>query len=214
MNVPQPEPAEALAAAIARAQRAAADPACAAWLGPVAPGATMPGGSRVPGLCHELDPVQAAFNFGVMLAWERTVEPRSAERVVADICLAALLGAGDWWARRQRLLAARLPTVGDLQRAFDARDGAASPAQAVLQLLGHARAMDDETMLAVPSSIPQSALQVGEAAAQAVRIALLCLRRSGALSPGPDAPKIQSTGRNGIVDDLPLDEFITGLCGT
>ena len=44
-------------------------PACTKLLGPVVPGATMPGGSRVPGTAHELDPVQGAFNIGAMIRW-------------------------------------------------------------------------------------------------------------------------------------------------
>jgi 2-methylcitrate dehydratase len=43
--------------------------ACTRLLGPVVPGAVMPGGARVPGLSHELDPVQAAFNIGAMIRW-------------------------------------------------------------------------------------------------------------------------------------------------
>src|SRR5687768_11425686 len=42
-------------------------PACTKLLGPVVPGATMPGrGARVPGTGYELEPVQAAFNIGAM----------------------------------------------------------------------------------------------------------------------------------------------------
>jgi 2-methylcitrate dehydratase len=45
-------------------------PACARVLGPVVPGATLPGlGARVPGTAHELEPVQAAFNIGAMVRW-------------------------------------------------------------------------------------------------------------------------------------------------
>ncbi len=44
-------------------------PACTKLLGPVVPGATMPGGARVPGTSHELDPVQAAFNIGALIRW-------------------------------------------------------------------------------------------------------------------------------------------------
>jgi 2-methylcitrate dehydratase len=44
-------------------------PACTKLLGPVVPGASMPGGARVPGTSHELDPVQAAFNIGAMVRW-------------------------------------------------------------------------------------------------------------------------------------------------
>jgi 2-methylcitrate dehydratase len=45
-------------------------PACVKLLGPVVPGATMPGqGARVPGTSYELDPIQAAFNIGAMVRW-------------------------------------------------------------------------------------------------------------------------------------------------
>ena len=44
-------------------------PACTRLMGPVVPGATMPGGARVPGTSYELDPVQAAFNIGAMIRW-------------------------------------------------------------------------------------------------------------------------------------------------
>src|SRR5207302_6339623 len=49
---------------------ALAYPACVKLLGPIVPGATLPGrGARVPGTSHELDPVQAAFNIGAMVRW-------------------------------------------------------------------------------------------------------------------------------------------------
>ncbi len=44
-------------------------PACMKLLGPIVPGADMPGGARVPGTSYELDPVQAAFNLGAMIRW-------------------------------------------------------------------------------------------------------------------------------------------------
>ncbi|HVO46908.1 MAG TPA: bifunctional 2-methylcitrate dehydratase/aconitate hydratase [Steroidobacteraceae bacterium] len=44
-------------------------PACTKLLGPVVPGAVMPGGTRVPGTSFELDPVQGAFNIGAMIRW-------------------------------------------------------------------------------------------------------------------------------------------------
>ncbi len=44
-------------------------PECNKLLGPVVPGASLPGGARVPGTTHELDPVQAAFNIGTMIRW-------------------------------------------------------------------------------------------------------------------------------------------------
>ena len=44
-------------------------PACTKLMGPVVPGAVMPGGARVPGTPYELDPVTAAFNIGAMNRW-------------------------------------------------------------------------------------------------------------------------------------------------
>jgi len=44
-------------------------PACTKLLGPVVPGATLPGGARVPGTSYELEPVMAAFNIGAMIRW-------------------------------------------------------------------------------------------------------------------------------------------------
>ncbi|QDU44043.1 2-methylcitrate dehydratase [Symmachiella dynata] len=44
-------------------------PACEKMLGPVVPGAEMPGGARVLGTAYELDPVAAAFNNGCLIRW-------------------------------------------------------------------------------------------------------------------------------------------------
>jgi len=44
-------------------------PSCTKLLGPIVHGATLSGGARVPGTEYELDPVQAAFNIGVMIRW-------------------------------------------------------------------------------------------------------------------------------------------------
>jgi 2-methylcitrate dehydratase len=44
-------------------------PECARHLGPVVPGAILPGGARVPGTNYELEPVHAAFNIGCMIRW-------------------------------------------------------------------------------------------------------------------------------------------------
>ena len=55
--------------ALACGLQALQHPACTRLMGPVVPGATMPGGARVPGTSYELDPVQAAFNIGAMIRW-------------------------------------------------------------------------------------------------------------------------------------------------
>ena len=44
-------------------------PDCVKHLGPVVPGATLPGGARVPGTNLELDPVQGAFAIGTQIRW-------------------------------------------------------------------------------------------------------------------------------------------------
>jgi 2-methylcitrate dehydratase len=45
-------------------------PECVKRLGPVVPGAELPGrGARVPGTAFELEPVHAAFNIGCMIRW-------------------------------------------------------------------------------------------------------------------------------------------------
>ena len=44
-------------------------PQCTKLMGPLVPGATLPLGARVPGTHHVLDPVQAAFNIGLMIRW-------------------------------------------------------------------------------------------------------------------------------------------------
>jgi 2-methylcitrate dehydratase len=44
-------------------------PECTKLLGPIVPGATLPGGARVPGTSYELEPVMAAFNIGATIRW-------------------------------------------------------------------------------------------------------------------------------------------------
>jgi len=44
-------------------------PACTKLLGPIVPGTIVPHGAKVPGTNYQLDPVQAAFNLGVMVRW-------------------------------------------------------------------------------------------------------------------------------------------------
>ncbi len=48
---------------------ALAYPQCRKMLGPIVPGATLPGGCRVPGTPLELDPVKAAFDIGAIVRW-------------------------------------------------------------------------------------------------------------------------------------------------
>ncbi|MCH8895586.1 MAG: bifunctional 2-methylcitrate dehydratase/aconitate hydratase [Proteobacteria bacterium] len=54
---------------LACAFQALSFPACTRLLGPIVPGATLPGGARVPGTSFELEPVMAAFNIGALIRW-------------------------------------------------------------------------------------------------------------------------------------------------
>jgi 2-methylcitrate dehydratase len=54
---------------LATAMLAMKFPECVKHLGPVVPGAVLPGGARVPGTSHELDPMQAAFAIGTQIRW-------------------------------------------------------------------------------------------------------------------------------------------------
>ena len=44
-------------------------PACTKLLGPIVQGTVVPNGAKVPGTQFQLDPVQAAFNIGIMIRW-------------------------------------------------------------------------------------------------------------------------------------------------
>jgi 2-methylcitrate dehydratase len=44
-------------------------PACVRHLGPIVPGTIVPGGVRVPGTNHQLDPVKGAFDIGCTVRW-------------------------------------------------------------------------------------------------------------------------------------------------
>lgn len=79
-------------------------PACTKLLGPVVPGATLPGGARVPGTSYELEPVQAAFNIGAMVRWLDFNDTwLAAEWGHPSDNLGAILAVADYLARRQAL---------------------------------------------------------------------------------------------------------------
>jgi 2-methylcitrate dehydratase len=77
------------------------EPACAKLLGPLVPGAVMPGGARVPGTSLELDPVHAAFNIGTLARWSDSGDGSGTNPWghPAD-CLGAVLAVADYLARR------------------------------------------------------------------------------------------------------------------
>ena len=94
-------------------------PACTKLLGPVVPGAVMPGGVRVPGLPHELDPVQAAFNIGAMIRWLDFNDTwLAAEWGHPSDNLGGILAVADYLARRSLMEGYTAPKVRDVLTAM------------------------------------------------------------------------------------------------
>jgi 2-methylcitrate dehydratase len=86
-------------------------PACRKLLGPLVPGAVMPGGARVPGTSFELDPVQAAFNIGAMIRWLDFNDTwLAAEWGHPSDNLGGILAVADYLAR-QAVMSGRTPPV-------------------------------------------------------------------------------------------------------
>ncbi|MGN6513952.1 MAG: bifunctional 2-methylcitrate dehydratase/aconitate hydratase [Lysobacteraceae bacterium] len=76
-------------------------PDCVKHLGPIVPGATLPGGALVPGTGFELDPVQAAFNIGTLIRWLDFNDTwLAAEWGHPSDNLGAILAVADWQSRQ------------------------------------------------------------------------------------------------------------------
>ena len=90
-------------------------PACTKLLGPVVPGAGLPGGARVPGTSHELDPVKAAFDIGTAVRWLDFNDTwLAAEWGHPSDNLGAILSVADYVSRQRT----RSLTVGDVLTAM------------------------------------------------------------------------------------------------
>ncbi len=75
-------------------------PACTKLLGPIVPGTVVPHGARVPGTSFQLDPVQAAFNIGVMIRWlDYNDTWLAAEWGHPSDNLGGILATADWLSR-------------------------------------------------------------------------------------------------------------------
>jgi 2-methylcitrate dehydratase len=78
-------------------------PECTKLLGPVVAGAELRDGARVPGTRYELDPVQAAFNFGTMVRWlDYNDTWLAAEWGHPSDNLGAILMTADWLSRQRQ----------------------------------------------------------------------------------------------------------------
>lgn len=105
--------------ALARGFEALRDPDCAWQIGPLVPGATMPGGARVPGTSLELDPAQAAFCTALMVAHRGACEHAATSPGVPSIdALGAILAAADFQARKAMMAGTPPPTVREVLTAM------------------------------------------------------------------------------------------------
>jgi 2-methylcitrate dehydratase len=94
-------------------------PACTKLMGPVVPGATLPGGARVPGTSYELEPVQAAFNIGAMIRWLDFNDTwLAAEWGHPSDNLGAILAVADYLSRRNAAQGAKGLVVRDMLTAM------------------------------------------------------------------------------------------------
>lgn len=108
-----------LIASLSRAFEALRDPECAALIGPLVPGALMPGGARVPGTSLELDPAQAAFCNGLLLCHVASADVgRPAERRCAPDSLGAILAVADYRGRKAIMEGRSPPSVRDVLAAI------------------------------------------------------------------------------------------------
>lgn len=100
---------------LAAAMMAMRFPECVKHLGPLVPGAILPGGARVPGTGHELDPVQAAFAIGTQIRWLDFNDTwLAAEWGHPSDNLGAILAVADWLGRRAEREGGRSLTVRDV----------------------------------------------------------------------------------------------------
>ncbi len=82
------------------AMEALAYPACTRLLGPLVSGTTVSNGAKVPGTQFQLDPVQAAFNIGMMIRWLDFNDTwLAAEWGHPSDNLGGILAVADWCAR-------------------------------------------------------------------------------------------------------------------
>ncbi len=93
-------------------------PECLKHLGPLVPGANLPGGARVPGTSFELDPVQAAYNIGVQVRWLDFNDTwLAAEWGHPSDNLGAILGVADYLSRKNEREGGKPLLVRDVLKA-------------------------------------------------------------------------------------------------
>jgi len=100
---------------LATAMMAMKFPECVKHLGPLVPGANLPGGARVPGTSHELDPAQAAFAIGTQIRWLDFNDTwLAAEWGHPSDNLGSILAVADYLSRKAEREGGRPMTVSDV----------------------------------------------------------------------------------------------------
>src|SRR4249919_1748575 len=90
-------------------------PDCVKHLGPLVPGAVLPGGATVPGTQWELDPAQAAFNIGTLVRWlDFNYTWLAAEWGHPSDNLGTILAVADYLGRRDAANGGKAITVRDV----------------------------------------------------------------------------------------------------
>jgi len=151
-------------------------PACTRLLGPVVPGATMPGGSRVPGTSYELDPVMGAFSIGAMVRWLDFNDTwLAAEWGHPSDNLGAILAVSDYLSRRAILLGEKPLTVRDVLTATAMLGGSM---EQVVNALSNAWIDGGSlrTYRHAPNTGSRKSWAAGDATSRAVRHALFALK--------------------------------------
>lgn len=88
---------------------------CRRHLGPIVPGAELPGGARVPGTDLELDPAQAAYNIGTQIRWLDFNDTwLAAEWGHPSDNLGTILALADYLGRKAESAGGRAMTVGEV----------------------------------------------------------------------------------------------------
>lgn len=94
-------------------------PVCSKLLGPIVPGTVVPYGSRVPGTLIRLDPVQAAFNIGLLVRWLDFNDTwLAAEWGHPSDNLGGILAVTDWLSRQMQASGKRPLTMHDVLTAM------------------------------------------------------------------------------------------------
>jgi 2-methylcitrate dehydratase len=185
---------------LGRGFEALRDPECAPLIGPIVPGALMPGGARVPGTSLELEPVQAAFCIGLLFSRRVSADHWLASvRAYAGDWLGAILAVADHQARKAAMEGRTPPRVRDLLAAI----AKALEIQAVLASIEEEdpAAGDERIRLARAAATAVVAAQLGGTPGQ-IATAVSYSTLDGEMFVHPDEPDTAARGYWAAADTI------------